>query len=148
MELNYKVQGLQEAVDKLQRAGKKLSQLKAWFKVAGLLVLESFQDVILKGGVPKWPGLKLYTLLRRGGDAQILRDEGDLMNSLEPKVKRPDGIWDQDKTRLAVGTNVPYAKYHQFGKGWMKRPFMVLQKAYEEKIDKALEEEVERIMAT
>jgi len=148
MELNYKVEGLQQAIDKLQRAGKKLSSLKAWFKIAGLLVLESVQDVIIKGGEPKWPGLKLATLIRRGAGAKPLRDTGLLMNSLEPKVKRSDGIWDQKKTSLSVGTNVPYARFHQFGEGWMKRPFMVLQKAYEEKITKALDEEVQRIMAT
>jgi len=154
MELNYRVEGLQEAVDRIQRAGKKLSQLNAWFKIAGLLVLESIQDVIIKGGVPRWPGLKLETLIRRGskaggdGLAKPLRDMGLLMNSLEPKVKRSEGIWDRKRTSLAVGTNVPYAKYHQSGEGWMKRPFMVLQPAYEKKITDALNEEVQRILAT
>ena len=148
MELSYKVKGLQEAADRIQKAGKKLSNLKAFFKVAGLLILESVQDTIMKGGVPKWPGLKLETLIRRGASAKALRDTGLLMNSLEPKVSRPDGIWDLKPLRLAVGTNVPHAGYHEFGEGWMKRPFMVLQKPYETKIDRALEDEVGRILST
>ena len=69
-----------------------------------------------------WKGLEPSTIKRRrqgpntrARKATILIDTGILKDSIYST---------SDKSGLTMGTNVPYAVYHQFGNGGMLRPFM------------------------
>lgn len=65
--------------------------------------------------------------MKRGGNPKILQDTGRLKNSISMK---------NDKTKAIVGTNVVYAKTHQFGlesKNIPARPFMGLSKIQKDK---------------
>lgn len=56
----------------------------------------------------KWTGLAARTLARRGGDnPKILRDQGNLYDSVTHKVD--SGV------AVAIGTNRRYARIHQLG---------------------------------
>jgi hypothetical protein len=64
-----------------------------------------------------------------GSDYNILRDRSTLLNSLSPGVltatgyqPKADQVYEDHGSRLVVGTNVPYAKYHHYGKGRRHRP--------------------------
>ncbi len=64
---------------------------------------------------------------------QVLVDRGNLRRSIQPgtlaeneveaSYTPPDGkqIYDSQPTRLVIGTRVPYAAFHHFGKGKRKR---------------------------
>ena len=57
-------------------------------------------------------------------------------------AKSGDGIMVLKPLELRVGTNVPYARYHQEGIGVPARPFMQLLPEDEEKIVKAITEHI------
>src|SRR5438309_2149439 len=68
------------------------------------------------GGVGSWEQLSPATIARKSGYSyRILVDEG----TLEESLVDPSSAWGYarqvDDTSLAVGTNVPYAEFHQFG---------------------------------
>ncbi len=85
------------------------------------LISDSFRESRSPGG-RLWKGLEPSTIKRRrqgpntrARKATILIDTGVLKNSIYST---------SDKSGLTMGTNVPYAVYHQFGNGGMLRPFM------------------------
>lgn len=55
----------------------------------------------------KWKGLAARTLMKRSNDAKILRDQGNLYDSVTHEV--------QAGVAVAIGTNKRYARIHQLG---------------------------------
>jgi len=85
------------------------------------LISDSFRRSRSPDGAA-WTPLAPSTIKRRrqgprtrARKATILVDTGVLKNSIYTT---------SDKSGLTMGTNVPYAVYHQFGNGQMLRPFM------------------------
>lgn len=88
-----------------------IKDFKPTLKKVGILMLASVQHNFIQQGRPtRWKPLAPMTLAMRRGkgssSAQILRDTGRLMNSINYKV---------ENDQVKIGTNVPYASIHQFG---------------------------------
>ena len=79
-----------------------------------------------------WKSLSPATIARRRGKStQILVDTGRLRKSIHSLIT--------GKTSVAVGTNVMYGRYHQFGtKHAPKRPFLGIDKAGQAEIVKII----------
>jgi phage virion morphogenesis protein len=91
---------------------------------------------VWKGGSNKWKKLAPSTVKRRGNSGPILAVSADLRNSISAQA-HGGGV--------TIGTNVPYARAHQFGTDKAgrshsvkipARPFLVIQ---DEDIDDALD---------
>ena len=136
-----KIEGLKETLDSLAKFGDGLKDLTPFMKVAGLVILESVQRNFIEGGRPAWTPLRPATIKRRRGfgDVQILRDTGLLMNSLAPASP---SVWRLEPLSVEVGTNVPYAGYHQLGIGVPERPFLMVQPEDEETLMKVAQDEI------
>jgi len=125
----------------LRKAYERTNDLRPVLKVAALQILSSAQINFRVGGRPKWPGLRLATLVRRGstvgggGLARPLLDTGRLVNSLvvgsgvpgPPKnaqLKSGGNVLRLTPRSITLGTNLSYAGFHQFGIGVPKREFL------------------------
>lgn len=135
MQLKYDIQGLGPVLKALRKTKGAVRNMTAFMKVAGGVMIESITRNFMAGGRPKWAPLSPATIRRRRqgegeGTPKPLRDTGILMAS----IGRPNkgGYYALKPLSVSVGTNVPYARYQN-----KTRPFMVLQKADEEKIMKA-----------
>lgn len=104
-------------------------------RLSTALLSQVQQDFVVKsrGGVGRdgvrWAPLKPATLAARArargkaaagaGKADVLRDTGRLLRSLTPGVdgvaRGPDQVVRTLPGAVVVGTNVPYAEYHQTG---------------------------------
>lgn len=105
--------------------------------------LRCFRDQQAPDGTP-WKPLSQRTIdMRRKGpkknrSVQILRDTGTLMNSIG---FRSGNGW------CECGTNVEYAKKHQFGIGVPARPFLGLSEGFVRRTLMLLSEGVRRAWA-
>lgn len=135
--LKVTVNGAEKVIAGLEKIQGKAKDLRPAFKAARLLIMESTQRTFMAGGRPeRWEPLSEMTLKRRGENAQALRDKGILMGSIG--IPGAGGISVLKPLELRVGTNVPYARYHQDGIGVPQREFMLLLPEDEEKIMKLL----------
>jgi len=80
------------------------------------MVAEQFASGGVAGGTP-WAALAPSTLKRKRGGGGILQNTGALLDSLiDPEA--PEHVEAIDNLSLAVGTELPYATFHQTGAGW------------------------------
>ncbi len=103
----------------------KLNDLSVVFEDIGEELLSEFEaawkserDPLLR----KWADLKESSLKRKTGGYQILRDTGRLQNSFTVQT---------DKSGVTIGTNVEYAKYHQFGTKKMPKRMLLPDRSYD-----------------
>lgn len=105
------------ALKKLRIIGKELNTTEA-AKVIGMSLIEwidnNFRSQGSLGG-KKWKELSKNTVAgRRKGSSRILQDTGRLKQSFTkapfPKITKGPGI-----LTVEVGTNIQYAKYHEYG---------------------------------
>jgi phage gpG-like protein len=80
------------------------------------MVAEQFASAGAAGGTP-WAALAPSTIKRKRGGGGILQDTGALFNSLTDP-ESPDHVETIDKQSLTIGTDLPYATFHQTGAGW------------------------------
>ena len=144
---------------KMKDFGDRGGDLRPWYETAGIVALSSIQkNQFRAGGTPKWPGLKLGTILRRGagtgggGLPKPLLDKGILAGSIisgvdtggglsSPKLVAGKNQLELSKRRIVIGTNVPYAAFHQFGTVHnVARPYMRILKRDEVIMGKFLTE--------
>ncbi len=117
-----------EDVEGLGRLLKRLGQLKTDtrhveqpLKAAGAYMLGSLEKNFRAGGRPeKWQGLAESTLRRRRrgkgrGSPRVLIDTGRLKNSFSFRVGALTWGLIGAAPGVEIGTNVVYAKRHQFG---------------------------------
>lgn len=91
-------------------------------------------------GRGSWPALKQSTVQwkrREGMDSRILRATGKLFESL---AKSPDV--DTGKHDISFKTDVPYARFHDTGKGVPRRRLIDLTAAEQQAIAEAIQEYV------
>ena len=81
------------------------------------MVAEQFATQGESGGTP-WADLAPSTLRRKkGGGGSILNNTGALFSSLvDPDA--PGHLESADNLSLEIGTDLPYAMFHQLGAGW------------------------------
>ena len=117
--------GLVEAMDELEAITARIRDLSPVLTVAAQDTKTLIDDSFRRSRGPDgklWKELLPSTVKRRrqgrnrgARKATILVDTGILRNSMYST---------SDKSSLTMGTNTPYAVYHQFGNGRMLRPFM------------------------
>jgi len=148
MQFKYDIQNLGPVLGTLRKVKNSVKHMRAFFKTAGGLIIESVTRNFMAGGRPKWEPLTPSTIRRRRqgegtGAPKPLRDTNVLMVSIGRPSK--DGIFEVGNKEVTVGTNVPYARYHQFGTRHMPaRPFMMVQKEDEQKIVQAALDEIKK----
>lgn len=114
------INGLDALRDRLDEIGERARNLEPVLSVAAedlkTLVDDSFEGSRSPAGV-RWQPLAPATVKkRRQGSSKPLVDTGNLRNSINAS---------SGPGRLSVGTNVPYAGFHQFGTGDIPaRPFL------------------------
>lgn len=112
MNINAQIIGLEPIQARLRAAAAATQNLEPMLSEMGEAVVESTRLRFTDGKGPdgnKWAPLSAATLLRRrkkGKGAQPLLDTGRLRNSITKRVE-PRSVW--------IGTNVVYARPHQFG---------------------------------
>lgn len=139
--LTLTVNGVEQQLGRLGKIGSNIKNLQPAFKAASVLVMESVNRNFMEGGRPdKWQTLRPLTIRSRkgSGSPEPLRDTGMLMNSIG--VPGQSGILAFTPWSVRVGTNVPYAKFHNDGIGVPKREFMILQEEDIEKVVKVFDE--------
>lgn len=120
--------GLVEAMDELEAITARIRDLSPVLTVAAQDTKTLIDDSFRRSRSPDgsaWSPLAPSTVNRRrqgprtrARKATILIDTGILRNSMYST---------SDKSSLTMGTNTPYAVYHQFGNGRMLRPFMPIE---------------------
>lgn len=89
----------------------------------GMLAMREFDKNFRAQGRPQWTPLRPKTLYRRrksGKGARILRDTGRLQQSLSQG--RPGNVYRLEPRSLTIGSNLVYARIHQFGGTITMRP--------------------------
>jgi phage gpG-like protein len=80
------------------------------------MVAEQFATQGESGGTP-WAGLAPSTRRRKKRGGSILNDTGALLQSLVDPDE-PGHVEAADNLSLEIGTDLPYAMFHQTGAGW------------------------------
>lgn len=114
MNVNAQIFGLDPIQRRLRAAAGAFSNLRPMLTEIGETVITQTQLRFVDGESPdgsKWAPLSAVTLARRrkgkgAGSAQPLMDTGRLRNSIAKRV---------DDKSVFIGTNVIYARTHQFG---------------------------------
>jgi phage gpG-like protein len=121
-------QRMADPVPALKRVGRYVTELSK----------QAFED----GADPEthvpWPELSWATMQkRRGSTAQILVNSGRLRKDIHPIIT--------GRRSVAIGTNVSYGKYHQFGtRDIPERPFLGIDGPGEREIQNIVMRYIER----
>lgn len=120
--------GLREAMDEFEAITARIRDLSPVLTVAAQDTKTLIDDSFRRSRSPDgstWSPLAPSTIRRRrqgprtrARKATTLVDTGVLKNSMYST---------SDKSSMTLGTNTPYAVYHQFGNGRMLRPFMPIE---------------------
>lgn len=139
---SYNFVGIGSLFNTLNNLDDGLDDLSQPLDEAGIYMHKSIGKNFEQGGRPKWKKHAPLTKKLRGSNAQILRDTGQLMNSVTSKGS--GSKYELSKNKLVIGSNVKaqgssrlLADIQQngspirvFGKGSgriPKRPFLVIQ---------------------
>ncbi len=110
--------GFDEAEEKLRRIAERLSDMRPVLTIAAQDLKTLIDDRFTTSTAPngsEWQPLKPETVERKGSDKPLI-DTGILRNSINSQATR---------RTIRFGTNVPYARTHQFGRGAIPaRPFL------------------------
>lgn len=102
---------------------KKLGDIRAPLMKSGNVMLASVHRNFRASGRPrKWAPLARTTLIRKLREGLSPLPLIGRTGRLQSQVTFRAGA-----KKLSIGTSIPYAKYHQFGRGRMHRPFLVFQ---------------------
>lgn len=125
MEITVKVEGLKRLEQKLKIAQNKLKGLRQfWSSVGSYVQRQTIKERFDKEQTPdgeKWKPLAPSTIKARKkrhkkGIMKILQDTGELRRSIK---------YEAEDDCVKVGSNLKYARTHQFGRGKIpRRPFL------------------------
>lgn len=108
MPTEIKITGLDDANAIIRQIVKRALDLTPALDAVGRTVVDSILTNFEVGGRPTWPPLKPATVARKlHHPDKILIESETLIRSITHEVKC--------KTRVEIGTNVVYARAHQFG---------------------------------
>jgi phage gpG-like protein len=91
---------------------------------------------------PGWPPLKAATVALKqaqGWDARILRRTGELEKALTSPGAGVEVGMTSRRDELVFGTDVPYARFHQYGQGVPRRPVIDLRPATVEEMSEVVQ---------
>ena len=125
MQINIQADGLNNVRQKLKTIADKLRDMRQLWQAVGMYIQrqtirERFDKEQSPGG-QKWKPLSQATLKKRSarhktGNVRILQDTGELRRSI---------TYEAEPNSVRVGTNLKYARTHQFGRGNIPaRPFL------------------------
>ena len=124
MQVSVKVEGLDKVRKKLKVTTEKLSDMRKFWSSVGMYVQkQTIKERFDKEQTPdgqKWKPLAPATIKARKkrhkkGNMKILQDTGELRRSIK---------YEADTNSVKVGSNLVYARTHQFGRGKIPaRPF-------------------------
>lgn len=125
MKINIKASGISQLKQKLKAQAEKLSNLQPFWQVVGMYVQkQTIKERFDKEQSPdgtKWKPLSPARIKQRmkrhkTGNMKILQDVGELRRSVK---------YEAGQTYVRIGSNLKYARTHQFGRGNIPaRPFL------------------------
>lgn len=134
--LDIKITGVKQTLRIITRLNKEVENLSGYFQREALpLLATEVRRIFSTGGYGRWAPLAPSTI-RRKGHARILVDTYRYRKAATPRVRSGDAIAlvstrlfasDDDivevnRNSLRVQVLVPYAEYHEFGSGRLRRP--------------------------
>ena len=132
--------GAGKAAYDLKQLGVRGSDIRRVADKVRRIYLRSNQRRFQTSGSGQWPALKPSTVerkARQGLDPRPLRATGDLYRSLtSTRAAEQEDV--REPTELRFGTRVPYAGFHDQGKGRMHRELIELTASEREQVSKAL----------
>lgn len=118
--LKFEVENLNQVYAYLDSVAQALDPVEVLDEAVAILlsrIRKRYLAEQMPDGKTKWkPSLAAQIRAAKGRGGGTLYDTGKLFNSIQEYA-------DTETSRL-IGTDVPYAKYHQTGLGDMYRPFM------------------------
>ena len=133
--------GAGKAAADLAAVGKRGSDIRQVANQVRTIYLRSNQRRFATNGGGQWPSLKPSTVdrkARQGIDPRPLHGAtGDLYRSLT-SAHAAEQIDTRDRTELRFGTTVPYAGFHDQGKGRMHRELIELTAAEREQVSQTI----------
>ena len=125
MKINIKAEGVNRLKQKLQSQANNLLNLQPLWQLVGMYVQkQTIKERFYKEQAPdgtKWKPLSPARIKQRmkrhkSGNMKILQDTGELRRSVQYEV---------GQTYVRIGSNLIYARTHQFGRGKIPaRPFL------------------------
>ena len=125
MKINIKAEGVNRLKQKLQSQANNLLNLQPLWQLVGMYVQkQTIKERFYKEQAPdgtKWKPLSPARIKQRmkrhkSGNMKILQDTGELRRSVQYEAKQ---------TYVRIGSNLIYARTHQFGRGKIPaRPFL------------------------
>lgn len=120
MSITLRIEGLEEAARELEGVQERMEDMRPVLRVVAQDLKTEVDDAFDESRSPdgkRWKPLAEATVKRRRqGSRTPLVDTGTLRNSIAAQAERE---------RLRLGTNVPYAASHQFGREHIPaRPFL------------------------
>lgn len=125
MKINIKASGISQLKQKLKAQAEKLSNLQPFWQVVGMYVQkQTIKERFDKEQSPDgttWKPLSPARIKQRmkrhkSGNMKILQDVGELRRSVK---------YEAGQTYVRIGSNLKYARTHQFGRGNIPaRPFL------------------------
>ena len=111
----------------MRKLARSLKDFRQPLATMSLVLDKSFKRQFIVSGIPKWRPLAPVTIFyRRNHSDKPLIDTGRLMRSYVSRTS--DSIYQLSTTKLVVGSNVKYARLHQYGgkttmqeKRWFKK---------------------------
>jgi len=140
---SIKTVGADKAAKTINDTGKRANNVKP----AGSKIRTAYREAEAQifrqnGGAVAWEALKDSTRAakkRRGQDHGILRASGALYKSLVA-ARAAYQVDDRQPHELRFGTTLPYADYHESGRGQARRPTQEFTAAQLRRIDQAIAE--------
>lgn len=132
-----------------------LRKLGAWKQVAGTfrkIEKEIFDSAGSKGEGGTWKQLSTkYAIVknrRYGGPTRLLIASGKLYKAMTGTTG--DSIFEESAQEMAIGTSLPYAKYHQSKEARTKlprRPMLDFTRDQQKRITEPLEQKLRQLIA-
>lgn len=118
--------GATQARDRLRDVGERGGDVRKASSAVRTAYREAQEARYASAGHGSWPPLKAETVeskRRQGLDTRLMRASGALYKSLTA-ARANAQVDERHKDSLVFGTNLPYAQYHDQGKGVPRRALM------------------------
>ena len=145
-EPSIEVRGVRQAAVDLTQLGERGSDIRKVSEKVRSVYRRSNEERFGSGGRGRWAELAPSTKRRKARDAldpRTLRATGALYRSLTAP-RAANQVDRRDPTEFRFGTTVPYAGYHNFGKGRMHRDLIELTSGERDQISKLISDYIAR----
>jgi len=136
--------GDKQAAASVHAVGERGGDLRGAAAKVRTIVRQAQEQRFDSAGFGRWPALKQSTIenkARTNSDRRPLRKTGALYRSLTAARARGQ-VDDRKRDSLAFGTNLPYARFHQQGKGVPQRELESFPTRIDRELTRAMDEYV------